>query len=68
MLDSQRELALVVGDSVFPLSTYLMKQTSRDILNEKQKYFNYRFSRSKMVTESPFGQMKKPMEDPVEEM
>lgn len=49
---------LIVGDSAFPFSTYLMKPYSRGILSEQQKYFNYRLSRSRMVAESAFGQLK----------
>lgn len=48
----------LVGDSAFPLSVYLMKPFTDGEPNEVQKYFNYRLSRSRMVVESAFGQLK----------
>jgi hypothetical protein len=49
---------LIVGDSAFPFTVNLMKPYSRGILNEKQRYYNYRLSRSRMVTECAYGQLK----------
>ena len=49
---------LIVGDSAFPFSVYLMKPFADGEPNEKQKYFNYRLSRFRMVVESAFGQLK----------
>jgi hypothetical protein len=51
-------LPVIVGDSAFPFSIYLMKPFADGEPSEKQKYFNYRLSRSRMVVESAFGQLK----------
>ena len=49
---------LVVGDSAFPLRTWLMKPYTNASLTPRQRYFNYRLSRSRMVTEGAYGQLK----------
>ena len=49
---------LIIGDSAFPFSVHLMKPFAGGELNEKQKYFNYRLSRSRMAVGSAFGQLK----------
>ena len=49
---------LIVGDSAFPFGVHLMKPYSSGILNEKQRYYNYRLSRSRMVTECAYGHLK----------
>ena len=49
---------LTVGDSAFPFTVHLMKPYSRGIVNEKQRYYNYCVSRSKMVTKCAYGQLK----------
>ena len=49
---------IVLGDSAFPFQTWLMKPFSNAALTPKQRYFNYRLSRARMVTEGYYGQMK----------
>ena len=49
---------LIVGDSAFPLQTWLMKPFTNAVLNPQQRYFNYRLSRARMVTEGAYGQLK----------
>ena len=49
---------LVLGDSVFPLQAWLMKPYTDATLTAEQKYFNYRLSRARMVTEGAYGQLK----------
>ena len=49
---------LIVGDSAFPLATWLMKPYTNAVLSPKQRYFNYRLSRARMVTEGAYGQLK----------
>jgi hypothetical protein len=49
---------LVVADSAFPFTTWLMKPFTDAVLSEKQRYFNYRLSRARMVTEGACGQLK----------
>ena len=49
---------LIVGDSAFPLQTWLMKPYTNATLSPKQRYFNYRLSRARMVTEGAYGQLK----------
>ena len=43
---------LIVGDSAFPLQTWLMKPYTNATLSPKQRYFNYRLRRTRMVKES----------------
>ena len=49
---------LIVGDSAFPLQTWLMKPYTNAVLTLRQRYFNYRLSRARMVTEGAYGQLK----------
>ena len=49
---------LIVGDSAFPLQTWLMKPFTNAILTPNQRYFNYRLSRARIVTEGAYGQLK----------
>ena len=49
---------LVVGDSAFPLRTWLMKPFTNAVLSPKQRYYNYRLSRARMVSEGAYGQLK----------
>lgn len=49
---------LIVGDSAFPLCTWLMKPYTNAVLSPQQRYYNYRLSRSRMVTEGAYGQLK----------
>ena len=49
---------LIVWDSAFPLQLWLMKPYTNATLSPKQRYFNYRLSWARMVTESAYGQLK----------
>ena len=49
---------LIVGDSAFPLRTWLMKPYTNVVLTPQQRNFNYRLSRARMVTEGAYGQRK----------
>lgn len=49
---------VVLGDSAFPLSSWLMKPYTNAVSTPKQYNFNYRLSRARMVTEGAFGQLK----------
>ena len=49
---------LIVGDSAFPLRTWLMKPFTNTVLTPQQHYFNYRLSRARMVTEGTYVQLK----------
>ena len=49
---------MILGDSAFPFSTWLMKPYSNAVLTSQQRYFNYRLSRARMVVECAFGQLK----------
>lgn len=49
---------LVLGDSAFPLSPWLMKPYTNATLTVQERYFNYRLSRARMITEGAFGQLK----------
>ena len=49
---------LILCDGAFPFRTWFMKPFAHAILSEEQKYFNYRLSRARMVTECAFGTLK----------
>ena len=49
---------LIVGDSAFPLRTWLLKPYTNAVLTPQQRYFNYRLSRTRMVTEGAYWQLK----------
>ena len=49
---------LIVADSAFSLQPWLLKPYTEAVLSEKMRYFNYRLSRARMVTEGPFRQLK----------
>lgn len=48
---------VIVGDSAFPLCTWLMKPFTNATLSPSQRNFNYRLSRARMVTEGAYGQL-----------
>ena len=49
---------LIVGDSAFPLCTWLMKPNTNAVLTPQQRNFNYRLSIARTVTEGAYGQLK----------
>ncbi len=49
---------LILGDGGFSFHTWLMKPYSQAVLTNEQKYFDYRLSRGRMVTEGAFGKFK----------
>lgn len=51
-------LPVILGDSAFPFRTWLMKPFTNAVLTPQQRYFNYRLSRGRMVTEGAYGQLK----------
>ena len=46
-----------MGDSAFPLRTWIMKPHGDAILPDDKRYFNYRHSRARLVTERAFGRL-----------
>ena len=48
----------ILGDGAFPLCSWLMKPYGDAVLTPDKRYFNYRSSRSRMVTEGAFGKLK----------
>ena len=57
-VDGSKIAPLLLGDGAFPFHTWLMKPYSNAYLTPQQRYFNYRLSRARMVTEGAFGQLK----------
>ena len=49
---------LILGDSAFPFHTWLMKPYGNAVLTPEQRYFNYRLSRARMVTEGAYEKLK----------
>lgn len=49
---------LIVADSAFPCTTWIMKPYTCAVLTPEQSNFNYRLSRARMVTECAYGQLK----------
>ena len=49
---------IILADSAFQLKPWLMKPYTNAKLTPKQRYFNYRLSRARMVTEGAYGQLK----------
>ena len=48
----------ILGDGAFPLCSWLMKPYGDAVLTPDKRYFNYRSSRNRMVTEGAFGKLK----------
>ena len=48
---------LILGDEAFPLQTFMMKPHGDTILQDDKRYFSYRHSRARLVTEV-FGRLK----------
>ena len=49
---------MILGDSAFPLNTWLGKPYGDAVLTDERRYYNYRHSRARMVTEGAFGKLK----------
>ena len=49
---------LILGDSAFPFRKWLMKPFTNAVLSREERYFNYRLSRARMVTEGAYGRLK----------
>ena len=49
---------LILGDGAFPLRTWIMKPHGNAVLPDDKRYFNYRHSRARLVTEGAFGRLK----------
>ena len=49
---------LIVGDAAFLLQSWLMKPCTNANPTLQQRYYNYRLSRARMMTEGAFGQLK----------
>ena len=49
---------IILGDGAFPMRTWLLKPHGDAILPEKKRYFNYRLSRARMISEGAFGKLK----------
>ena len=57
-IEGSHNPALILVDSAFPLKCWMLKQYSNAVLTPKQRYFTYRLSRARMVTEGAYGQLK----------
>ena len=59
---------LILGDSAFPFRSWLMKPYTNTVLSPQERYFNYRLSRARMVTEGAYGRLKGRWKSAPEEM
>ena len=57
-VDGVRVSPFVVGESAFPLATWLMRPYTNATLSSEQRYLNYHLSRARMVTEGGYRQFK----------
>ena len=46
---------VLVGDEAFPLKENMMKPYPREVLNIKERLFNFRLSRGRRIIENTFG-------------
>ena len=46
---------VLIGDEAFPLKENMMKPYPREVLNIKERIFNYRLSRGRRIIENTFG-------------
>ena len=49
---------MIIADSAFPLSTWIMKPYGNTVLTQEERYFNYRLSRARMITEGAYSRLK----------
>ena len=49
---------LILGDGAFPLRPWIMKPHGDAVLSREKRYFNFRLSRARLVTEGAFGRLK----------
>ena len=49
----------ILGDGTFPSRSWLMKSYGDAVITPGKRYFNYRSSRSRIVTEGAFGKLKR---------
>lgn len=49
---------MILADSAFPHLPWIQKPYTNAVLSEKERYFNYRLSRARMVVECAYGMLK----------
>ena len=49
---------MILADSAFPHLPWIQKPYTNAVLSEKERYFNYRLGRARMVVESAYGMLK----------
>ena len=49
---------LILGDGAFHMRTWITKPYGDAVLSEKKRYYNYRLSHPRMVSERAFGKLK----------
>ena len=49
---------LILGDGAFPIRTWITKPYGDAVLSERKRYYNYRLSSARMVSEGAFGKLK----------
>ena len=58
IVNNTRVPSMILGDGAFPMKPWLCKPYGDAVLSEKKRYFNYRLSRARMVSEGAFGKLK----------
>ena len=49
---------MILGDGAFPMKPWLCKPHGDAVLSDEKRYYNYRLSRARMVSEGAFGKFK----------
>ena len=49
---------VILADGAFPFRTWIMKPYGHPVLTEEERYFSYRLSRARIVSEIAFGMLK----------
>ncbi|XP_071962759.1 uncharacterized protein [Antedon mediterranea] len=57
-IDNKEIPIVLLGDSAYPLSKFLMKPYPEGLANQSQKRFNERLSRTRIIVEHTFGRLK----------
>ena len=58
VVDNVHVPPMILGHGAFPMKSWICKPYGDAVLTEENRYFNYRLSRARMVSEGAFGKLK----------